>query len=292
MGAHAHARLPGLPGGVPPPPGDAGGMLLLHTAAHPTLLKHRHPQLGRLLTPGCWSRAQDTLASGIPVAVDNACFAGCDIEAICAMLAGVMPWPSVGARIRRLWPWAAAGGTWHVGTGATSRRVLLDDTPLPDPPTNLLWVAVPDVVRCRCGAATPCVGKNAGPGCGAVGDAIATLEQFELWHMWLAHLPLAFVLQDGAERPSMVPWDAIAAVFVGGSTEWKLSRAAADLVREARRRRLHVHMGRVSSARRIRYARSIGCTSFDSSRYSMWRDLLLADGLAHASQPPQLRLVP
>jgi hypothetical protein len=51
-------------------------------------------------------------------------------------------------------------------------------------------------------------------------------------------------------------------------------------------------MGRISSAGTIRYARSIGCTSFDSSRYSRWRELLLDDGLARASQPPQLRLVP
>jgi hypothetical protein len=112
--------------------------------------------------------------------------------------------------------------------------------------------------------------------------------------MWLCHLPLAFVLQDGAERRGLVPWDApgLAAVFVGGSTAWKLGPAAADLVRQARRRGMMAHMGRVSSARRIRYARSIGCTSFDSSRYSRWRTRLLDTGLSHAAQPPQLRLVP
>jgi hypothetical protein len=49
-------------------------------------------------------------------------------------------------------------------------------------------------------------------------------------------------------------------------------------------------MGRVSSARRIRYAQSIGCTSFDSSRYSRWRERLLDTGLTQAAQPPQLRL--
>jgi hypothetical protein len=51
-------------------------------------------------------------------------------------------------------------------------------------------------------------------------------------------------------------------------------------------------MGRVSTAGRIRYAQSIGCTSFDSSRYSRWRELLLGDALTRASQPPQLRLLP
>ena len=96
------------------------------------------------------------------------------------------------------------------------------------------------------------------------------------------------------ERPGRVPWEApgLAAVFVGGSTHWKLGPEAGDLVRQARRRGLHVHMGRISSARTIRYAHSIGCTSFDSSRYSRWRELLLDDGLARASQAPQLRLIP
>ena len=43
----------------------------------------------------------------------------------------------------------------------------------------------------------------------------------------------------------------LAAVFVAGSTAFKLGPAAAELVREARRRGLHAHMGRVSTARRI-----------------------------------------
>jgi hypothetical protein len=96
------------------------------------------------------------------------------------------------------------------------------------------------------------------------------------WHMWVCHLPLPFVVQDGAERPDRVPWDApgLAAVFVGGSTGWKLGPEAARMVHRTRRRGLHAHMGRVSAARRIRYAQSIGCTSFDSSRYSRWRELL------------------
>lgn len=49
---------------------------------------------------------------------------------------------------------------------------------------------------------------------------------------------------------------------------------------------------RVSTRRRIRYAPSIGCTTFDSSRYSRWRELLLDDELTRASQLPQLWLLP
>lgn len=273
---------------------DQAGMLLLHTAAHPTIEQHRHPNLGRLLVPQCWSRVHDTLASGVPCAIDSGAFGGLDVEGVCRMLSGVMAWPTVGARIRKAWAWAATGDIWTSGArGGLRRTVVLDETPLPQPPSGLLWVAVPDVVRCRCGAMKPCVGKNRGPGCEPLGDAQATREQFREWHMWLCHLPLAFVLQDGCEAPGMVPWDApsLAGVFVGGSTAWKLSSAAADLVREARRRGLHAHIGRCSTGRLIRYAASIGCTSFDSSRYSMWRDLLLQDGLTRASQPPQQRLV-
>jgi hypothetical protein len=163
-----------------------------------------------------------------------------------------------GARIRRAWPWAQPA--W------------LENEPVAPAHPNLLWIAVPDVV----------------------GDADSTLERFRDWHMLLCHLPLAFVLQDGAQRPGRVPWDApgLAAVFVGGSTRWKLGPEAAELVRQARARGLLAHAGRVSTARRIIYFKAIGCTSFDSSRYSRWRELLLDDGLARASQPPQLRLIP
>ena len=141
------------------------------------------------------------------------------------------------------------------------------------PHPHLLWVAVPDVV----------------------GDADATLERFREWHMWLCHLGrLAFVLQDGAERPGRVPWDApgLCAVFLGGSTQWKLGSDAAQLVRHARAARApSAHGARVERpANPLRPLDRL--TSFDSSRYSRWRELLLDDGLARASQPPQLRLLP
>ena len=126
-----------------------------------------------------------------------------------------MPWPSVGARIRRAWPWAESASSG--ADGGALRQTPIEDQPLAPAHSNLLWVAVPDVV----------------------GDADATLEQFRAWHMWLCHLPLAFVLQDGAERPGRVPWQApgLAAVFLGGSTRWKLGPEAAGLVCEARRAR-------------------------------------------------------
>ena len=86
---------------------------------------------------------------------------------------------------------------------------------------------------------------------------------------WLARIqtlgyPAALVLQDGATLTS-VPWGSFDVVFVGGSTEWKLGSEAADLVTEARRRGVQVHMGRVNSRRRWRYAEALGCSTVDGT---------------------------
>lgn len=99
-----------------------------------------------------------------------------------------------------------------------------------------------------------------------VGDAAATLARSApmLPRLRAAGWPVALVLQDGQEHLPM-PWDLIDAVFVGGSTEWKLSQAARGLVAEARRRGKWVHMGRVNSLRRLRYAEAIGCDSVDGT---------------------------
>jgi hypothetical protein len=99
-----------------------------------------------------------------------------------------------------------------------------------------------------------------------VADAPATLARS------LPVLPLirargytaAFVAQDGQEALP-VPWDALDALFIGGSTAWKLGAAAAGLVAEARRRGKWVHMGRVNSGRRLLYAAAVGCQSADGT---------------------------
>lgn len=116
----------------------------------------------------------------------------------------------------------------------------------PDP----LWLNAPDVVA----------------------DARATLERFEEWEPILHGLgfPVALTLQDGQED-LLVPWSRIEAVFVGGSTEFKLSDAAGQLCQEARRRGKQVHMGRVNSMRRMEQAARFGCHSIDGSGFSRWR---------------------
>jgi len=114
------------------------------------------------------------------------------------------------------------------------------------------------------------------PGCkfavvpDAIGDHDATLLLFRAWIGTYRALgyPPAFVLQNGVTLVD-VPWDSVDAVFVGGSTDFKYSDVVREITKEAKRRGKWVHMGRVNSARRIRYAQSIGCDSFDGSGFSI-----------------------
>lgn len=103
-----------------------------------------------------------------------------------------------------------------------------------------------------------------------VGDAKATIERSAPWLPKIRALgyPAAFVAQDGLENlpvPWDVPWDMFDALFIGGSTHWKLGRHARKFVTEARRRGKHVHMGRVNSKKRLQYAEMIGCDSADGT---------------------------
>ncbi len=99
-----------------------------------------------------------------------------------------------------------------------------------------------------------------------VGDADAT------WHrsapmldpIRALGLPVGYVAQNGATA-SGVPWDRIDALFLGGDTAWKLGPVARTLTGEAKARGKRVHMGRVNSLRRLRYADAIGCDSADGT---------------------------
>jgi diadenosine tetraphosphatase ApaH/serine/threonine PP2A family protein phosphatase len=246
--------------------------------------EYAHPNLGRLLTPRHFPRLHETISDGWPVAVDNDCFGGYRPEAIARLFAQLLPLPSELARLYKACPVLWDMPTEVIAHDGTVLERYWQERPteqLPAVPPNLLWVAVPDVVRCACGAEEHCPKERRGQRCGPRGDAEATLERFALWHTWISHLPLAFVLQDGSEQPGMIPWDApgLTAVFVGGSDEWKLGPEAARLVREARARGLYAHMGRVNSEKRIQYAMSIGCTSVDGTGWVTWRRANLPRGL-------------
>lgn len=93
-----------------------------------------------------------------------------------------------------------------------------------------------------------------------VGDAQATLERSLPWLPKIRSLgyPAAFVAQDGLERRSVIDdpkwWDTFDVLFIGGSTEWKLGPAARELAAAAKHYGKRVHVGRVNSEKRFRYA--------------------------------------
>lgn len=115
-----------------------------------------------------------------------------------------------------------------------------------------LFVAVPDVV----------------------GSARRTLEVFERWKSRLDGWKLAFVCQDGQEHLP-IPWDDIAAVFIGGSTNWKCSAHAEHIVKAAKALEKWVHVGRVNDPSRFKHFEELGADSCDGTgiaRYTHMRE--------------------
>lgn len=112
---------------------------------------------------------------------------------------------------------------------------------------RLQWVVAPDVVA----------------------DAGQTIARFRLWLPTLEYyrLPVAFVAQDGQEGMP-VPWQSIACLFIGGSTQWKLSQHAAALIREAHAHGKWVHVGRVSTNDRISHFDTLPVDSIDTTAAS------------------------
>jgi len=120
--------------------------------------------------------------------------------------------------------------------------------------SGCIWVAAPDVV----------------------GDGIATLKLFRQWapriHAW--GFPVAFVSQDGSLQYEL-PWDDFECLFIGGTTEWKLGGIVREQARVAKYKGKLLHMGRVNSRKRLRYAASIKCDSVDGSSFNWFSDIYL-----------------
>jgi hypothetical protein len=114
-----------------------------------------------------------------------------------------------------------------------------------------------------------------------VGDAAATLERSRPWLPKIRALGYraALVAQDGLTADTC-PWDEFDVLFIGGTTGWKLGREVRRLAREAKQRGKHVHMGRVNSEKRFRYAQAIGCDSVDGTYLTFGPDVNLPDVLA------------
>lgn len=128
-----------------------------------------------------------------------------------------------------------------------------------------LFVAVPDVVGC----------------------ARRTLEVFDRWRCKpeLEGWRLALVCQDGQEDLP-IPWDDIDAVFIGGSTGWKLSPHVAHIIRAAKILGKHTHIGRVNDPARWQYFEDMGADTCDGTglaRYTHMRE-----AVARRDQSPRL----
>ena len=98
-----------------------------------------------------------------------------------------------------------------------------------------------------------------------VGNSKVTLS---LWRMWAEQIAqmgyrIAYVAQDGSEETG-IPSNADA-LFIGGTTDWKLGPGAREIIREAQARRLWVHVGRVNSKKRFQYFQVLGCNSVDGT---------------------------
>lgn len=107
-----------------------------------------------------------------------------------------------------------------------------------------------------------------------VGSARRTLECFDHWYDRISQWPLALVAQDGQEDLP-IQWGLIEAVFIGGTTDWKLSRHAASVIKAAKAIGKWVHVGRVNTPSRFEYFEDLGADSIDGtglSRYSWMRE--------------------
>lgn len=162
---------------------------------------------------------------------------------------------------------------WAADTGCFTRPEAHTDE------GYLAWLAM------RLRAPFPCLFATAPD---VVGDAEATLARSVpvLSRIRALGVRAALVGQDGM-TPDMVPWDALDAFFVGGTTAWKLGDAAAELVAKANARGKWTHMGRVNSRKRVMYARSLRCDSVDGTYLAFAPDV---NGPRAASWAAQARM--
>lgn len=123
---------------------------------------------------------------------------------------------------------------------------------------NCLFVASPDIV----------------------GSAQRTLELFELFAPMIEGWKVALVCQDGQEQLP-IPWHRIAAVFIGGSTNWKCSGHVEAIIKTAKLFGKWVHVGRVNHPDRFNHFEALGADSCDGTgiaRYSHMRAAIAARG--------------
>jgi hypothetical protein len=109
-----------------------------------------------------------------------------------------------------------------------------------------------------------------------VGSARRTLEVFSHWAQRLKGWPLALVAQDGQENLP-IDWWRLDAVFIGGTTDWKMSHHAMAIIKAAQALGKWVHVGRVNTPARFEHFKKHKVDSIDGtglSRYSHMREAI------------------
>jgi hypothetical protein len=114
-----------------------------------------------------------------------------------------------------------------------------------------------------------------------VGSARRTLEVFDYWFPLLGNWPLALVAQDGQEDLP-IGWEYIEAIFIGGSTKWKESNSARDIVKAAKAIGKWVHVGRINTPDRFEAFKEWGADSCDGTGLARYSHMRRAIG----TQPP------
>lgn len=95
-------------------------------------------------------------------------------------------------------------------------------------------------------------------------------------------------VQDGMTEADVAPVARrFAGIFVGGTLAWKI-KTGAHWVAFAHAQRMRAHVGRVGTARRVRWARRIGADSIDSC-LPLWSAKNLAT-FVRALDPPQTEM--
>jgi hypothetical protein len=112
-----------------------------------------------------------------------------------------------------------------------------------------------------------------------------TLEAGILAARLAVNHPVALVCQDGQEGHT-IPWDDVAAVFIGGSTEWKMSQHAARIIKAAQLLGKHTHVGRINTPQRFAWFNEIGVDTCDGSGASKYDWML--DAISDSLKPRPL----
>jgi hypothetical protein len=120
-------------------------------------------------------------------------------------------------------------------------------------------------------------------------DVVANGEStLKLFYHWMPiiksfNLPVALVIQNGMKLKD-IPFEKLDAIFVGGNDEFKLGKEARRICIEAKKRSKWLHMGRVNTLKRIKYAFELNCDSIDGSGFSMFPDTYIPKTLKYLEE--------